>query len=52
MAVGKLSGNDIVSVVAYDSTVKVLVPATKVLDKTAIYAAIRRLTAGGSTAFR
>jgi len=50
MAVGKLDGNDIVSVVAYDSTVTVLVPATKVLDKTSIYAGIERLTAGGSTA--
>lgn len=50
MAVGKLDSRDIVSVVAYDHTVTVLVPATKCTDKTAIYAAIRRLQAGGNTA--
>jgi Ca-activated chloride channel homolog len=33
MAIGRLNANDIVSVVLYDSTVKVLVPATKVSDK-------------------
>ena len=50
MAVGKLDSRDIVSVVAYDHTVTVLVPATKCTDKTAVYAAIRRLEAGGNTA--
>ena len=50
MAVGKLNAEDIVSVVAYDSTVTVLVPATKALDRGPIEAAIRRLSAGGNTA--
>lgn len=50
MAIGRLNSDDIVSVVLYDSTVKVLVPATKVSDKQAIFALIDRITAGGSTA--
>jgi len=50
LAVGKLGLDDIVSVVAYDSTVHVLVPATKAGDRTSIYAGIERLRAGGSTA--
>ena len=50
MAVDRLSGKDIVSVVAYDHNVTVLVPATKVADKDAIKAGISRLSAGGNTA--
>jgi len=50
MAIDRLRPDDIVSVVAYDSTVHVLVPATKVSNRNAIYLAIRRLEAGGSTA--
>jgi Ca-activated chloride channel family protein len=50
MAVSRLSSRDIVSVVAYDSTVQVLVPATKLTDKEPVYEAIGRLGAGGSTA--
>lgn len=50
MAVDRLNSRDIVSVVAYDQSVEVLVPATKVSDKTAIHRAIDRLEAGGSTA--
>ncbi len=50
MAIDRLGRNDIVSVVAYNSGVQVLVPATKVSDKHSIFAAIRGLTAGGSTA--
>lgn len=50
MAVDRLSPNDIVSVVSYDSTVKVVVPATKASDKPAIHAGIGRLAAGGNTA--
>ena len=50
MAVDRLDGNDIVSVVAYDSNIRVLVPATKVADRAAIRAAINQLSAGGTTA--
>lgn len=50
MAIGRLGPNDIVSVVVYDSTVNVLVPATKCTDKAAIYAQIDRIDAGGNTA--
>ncbi|MCP4702477.1 MAG: VWA domain-containing protein [Gammaproteobacteria bacterium] len=46
----RLNEEDILSVVAYDSTVQVLAPATKVSDKDDIARAIRRLAAGGSTA--
>lgn len=49
--VDRLAPSDIVSVVAYDSTVSVLVPATRVsTDKSSIIAGIRRLEAGGNTA--
>ena len=50
MAIGRLNSDDIVSVVLYDSTVKVLVPATKVSDKRSIFAQIDQIAAGGSTA--
>jgi Ca-activated chloride channel family protein len=50
MAIDRLSDHDIVSVVAYDDTIRVLVPATRVSDRAAIHAAIERLEAGGSTA--
>ena len=50
MAVGRLAPSDIVSVVGYDSTVRVLVPATRVSDKGVIYAGIDQLQARGNTA--
>lgn len=50
MAIERLKPNDIVSVVAYDKTVQVLVPATKVSDRDLIRQAIRNLQAGGNTA--
>ena len=50
MAIRRLNKNDIVSVVLYDSTVRVIVPATKVSDKEAICAQIDRIAAKGSTA--
>ncbi len=50
MVLDQLNSKDIVSVVAYDNNVSVLVPATKASDKTAITAGINRLSAGGSTA--
>jgi len=50
VAVNRLNGVDIVSVIAYDDTVNVLVPATKASDRGAILAGIERIEAGGSTA--
>ena len=50
MAVERLGGRDLVSVVAYDHNIRVLVPATKVSDKASIRAGISRLSAGGNTA--
>ena len=50
LAIRKLGSKDIVSVITYDSTVNVLVPATKVSDKDAIIAKIRQLDSGGGTA--
>ena len=49
-AVRRLDSNDIVSVVVYDSTVRVLVPATKLTDKEAVCRKIREINSGGSTA--
>ncbi len=50
LAVDRLNADDIVSVVAYNGHVTVLVPATKVSDKDVIRSGIERLDAGGSTA--
>ncbi len=49
-AVRRLDSNDIISVVVYDSTVRVLVPATKLTDKDAVCRKIREISANGSTA--
>lgn len=49
-AIERLNKNDIVSVVTYDSTVTVVVPATKLTDKRSLIERIRRINAGGSTA--
>lgn len=49
-SIDRLGPNDIVSVVAYDDTVEVLVPATKLTERSAVRAAIERLTPGGQTA--
>ena len=49
-AIERLNENDIVSVVAYDSTVTVVVPATKLADKRSLIERVRRIAAGGSTA--
>jgi Ca-activated chloride channel family protein len=49
-SIDRLGPNDILSVIAYDNTVEVLVPATKITDRQALRTAIDRLTAGGSTA--
>ena len=49
-SVDRLGPNDIVSVIAYDDTVEVLVPATKLTERASVRAAIERLTPGGQTA--
>ena len=45
-----LGPDDIISIVTYDSTVNVLVPATKLTDRKSVIAKIRAITAGGNTA--
>ncbi|MCK5850510.1 MAG: VWA domain-containing protein [Kiritimatiellae bacterium] len=50
MAVDRLNSQDIISIVAYSDSVSVLVPATKVSDRTAIRNGINKLRSGGSTA--
>lgn len=50
MAVDRLDSRDIIAVVAYSDSVSVLVPATKVSNRTEIRNGINRLEAGGSTA--
>lgn len=49
-AIGRLGSGDIVSVIAYDSTVKVIVPATKLNDKEWVIQQVRSIAADGSTA--
>lgn len=49
-ALSLLDSRDIVSIVAYDSGVEVLVPATKLTDRESVVAAIRRIQANGNTA--
>jgi Ca-activated chloride channel homolog len=49
-ALRRLGPEDIVSVVAYDDTVQVLVPATRASERGFIEAGIRGLEPGGSTA--
>ncbi|MFW6304117.1 MAG: vWA domain-containing protein, partial [Candidatus Sumerlaeota bacterium] len=50
MVVERLGSDDILSVVAYDSTVKVILPATRVSDREVLIEKIRRIGAGGNTA--
>ncbi len=49
-ALDLLGANDIVSVIAYDSDVNVLVPATKLTDKEQVANIIRAIQPGGNTA--
>lgn len=49
-AVKRLGKDDIISVILYDSSVEVLVPATKLNDKQAIISKIREVQASGGTA--
>jgi len=50
MAVSRLRDDDIISILAYDNSVQVLVPATRASDRVAIRKGIEQLSAGGSTA--
>ena len=50
MALKRLNSRDIVSVITYDSTVNVLIPATKFSDRERIFRKIRNVNAGGNTA--
>ena len=50
MVVDMLNGDDVLSIVSYDDTVRVVVPATRLYDKPAIKRAIRAIEANGSTA--
>lgn len=50
LAVERLRDDDVVSVVTYESTVHVLVPATKASDRAFIRRAIEGIGAGGNTA--
>ncbi len=50
LALDYLGPDDIVSVVAYDHTVEVLVPATRLSDRQQVADAIRAIEAGGNTA--
>jgi len=49
MAVNTLQSNDIVAIIAFDNTVEVVTPATKVSDKRRIARAIQSIRSGGST---
>ncbi|MEZ6121575.1 MAG: VWA domain-containing protein [Planctomycetaceae bacterium] len=49
-AIQLLQDDDIVSIVTYDSTVEVLVPATKLTDKAQVIKAINGIQPGGNTA--
>jgi len=49
-ALDMLNSNDIVSIIAYDSDVNVLVPATKLTDKEHVANIIRAIQPGGNTA--
>ena len=49
-ALDRLGSNDIVSVVVYDTTVSVLVPATKFTDRETVRAKIMSIEADGTTA--
>lgn len=49
-ALNLLSPDDIITVVAYDSDVNVVVPATKMTDKDIVVEAIRSIQPGGNTA--
>lgn len=49
-AVERLSSDDIISIVSYDTTVQIVVPATKARDKEAIRRGIESIEVAGNTA--
>lgn len=49
-AIDRLNADDIVSVVTYDTTVNVLVPATKLTDKADVKSKISQVSSNGGTA--
>ena len=50
MALKRLDEKDIVSIVTYDTTVNVLVPATKMTNRDDVISKIKQIKTGGSTA--
>src|SRR5690606_19910041 len=50
MFIDRLDPNDIISVIAYDSVVEVVIPATKITDREELRSKIMALEAGGNTA--
>lgn len=50
IAIDRLDANDVAAIVTYDDVVKVIMPATRVADKSAFKRAIARIQPGGSTA--
>lgn len=50
VAINAMNENDIVSILTYDDVVKVIVPGSKVINKTEIIRKIRSIGANGSTA--
>lgn len=50
LAISHLNDSDIVSIISYDDTVHVAMPATRASDKATIRAAINNINANGSTA--
>ena len=49
MAVNSMGANDLISIIAFDNTVEVVIPATKVTDKPQIARAIQGIHASGGT---
>ncbi|MBT5019223.1 MAG: VWA domain-containing protein [Planctomicrobium sp.] len=49
-AIDRLGPNDIITVITYDTTVNILVPATKLTDKEYVKKAISHVNSGGGTA--
>ncbi len=49
-AINRLSAGDVVSVITYDNTARILVPATEVTDKAALHRKIKSIHADGGTA--
>jgi len=50
LAVDRLADDDIISIVVYDDSADVIVPATKLSDRASIKSKIRSINIGGSTA--